>query len=130
MVILCERRTFLQVLLSPWGLINLLLAPLTLGFTLFIIAGMHFLAMPRRVWLQGRRLFSDKSLPAEGVELSDLRCEVRHQTLVGATANRYLRIYYRTDRGKERFLNLNQVYFGHEAIDRVIVTLSSGGRLG
>jgi hypothetical protein len=129
-MIVCERKPFLHVLLSPWGLFNLLMALLTFGFTLLLLAGTHFLAMPRRVWLQGGRLGSDQSLPGAGVALSDIRLEVGHQTLGGVTANRYLRLYYRDERGKERFLNLNQVYFGRAAIDRVIATVSSHGACG
>jgi hypothetical protein len=103
-------------------LLNLVLAPLTLGFTLLVLAGMYFLATPRRVWLKGGRLFSD-SLPPQGVEIVRVRLELGCQTLVGVTVNRWLRIYY-WEWDQEHYFNLNQMYVGGEAIDRIMAALS------
>jgi hypothetical protein len=128
MVVLCDRKPFLAVLLSPWGLLNLLLAPCTMGFTLLLVAGLYFLAMPRRVWLQRGRLFSDKFLPSEGIDLGNIRVKLVNQTLAGAAVNRYVSIAYPDSRGKEHLLGLNQVFYGHEALDRVMAALSEGRR--
>ncbi|HEY7426093.1 MAG TPA: hypothetical protein VH682_17820 [Gemmataceae bacterium] len=124
-VILCERKPFREVLFSPWGIVMLLLTPLTLGVSFLTVAGMHFLAMPSRVWVRGTRLFADKGVPKDGVDIGATRLELGLQQMVGATVNRWLRIYYRNENGKERFLNLNEMYFGADGINRVIVAGSA-----
>jgi hypothetical protein len=120
-ITLCERKPFLDVLLSPGGLLNLFLAPLTLGITLLVLAGFYFLATPRRVWLQGGRLFSD-SLPPTGVEIGKVRLELVYQTLGRVPINHCLRIRY-TDWEEEGVLILNPFFFGAKAIDRVFAAL-------
>ena len=123
-IVVCRRRPVWRVLLSPLGIAMLLMAPLTLGLTLLIAAAVHFGSMPRRIWINNGRLYSDKGIPPGGLEADDVRLQLADTKILFALrVTRYFRIHFLNEKGKERFVPVNQVHYGKREYSRAVDTL-------
>ena len=88
---------------------------------LLIVAFMHFVVMPKRVWVSDGRLFAAKGLPTDGVPIEDVDWVEMDQNLLFWTINRAIRLASKNGQG--RILALNQLYFGSEALDKLVAVL-------
>jgi len=95
----------------------LLLAPLTLGVSVVILAIMHFAESPGAVWVEKGILKSSSKLPEEGVPVDAVIPAVVMQSLFFAGVNRYVKLNFADHKGKNRYLALNEIYYGKDQID-------------
>ena len=117
----CDRLSLFQMLCSPLGMLILICSVPGLGMPLLIVAFMHFVVMPKRVWVSDGRLFAAKGLPTDGVPIEDVDWVEMDQNLLFWTINRAIRLASKNGQG--RILALNQLYFGSEALDKLVAVL-------
>lgn len=107
---------------------NLLLAPLTFGFT-FLLMWILYQRAPRRVWLVADRLHADRSLPKDGVSLGDIETKVVWMKFFFIRLNRFVHIIYHDDDDSECMFKINQLFYGRASIDSLIEKLRTLTRI-
>ncbi|MEQ8788567.1 MAG: hypothetical protein RIC55_19815 [Pirellulaceae bacterium] len=125
--VVCERKSLLAILFSGFGLLVLLLAPLTLGISLIALIASYY-AFPRRVWLEGDRIRASKRLPADGITMSDVReVDLYLQRFLFFPLNRYVMVKYERH-GQTGTLGLNRLYYGAAGFDAAVNLFAEASR--